>query len=248
MRPGGGHGFGLGKRHENGAVSWLLADNEGTVRDVAVLSGGTTTIVDHLVYDAFGNIAYETPNAAAPRFTYTGQQLDAATGLYNYRARWYDAEMGRFMSQDPAGFSAGDANLYRYTGNDPVNSTDPTGEFMTMGQYLIKLQAGSIRADGSPVGGPSERCPYCDPPVGKMGSYDYPEDLDGGGPSEGPADYGDTAGLPWWRWRHSAEPAKRRTGRLVGMGAGRSTPYRRSAHCFWKPLKVAIPRLRRRKA
>ncbi len=82
------------------AVSWLLADNEGTVRDVATYNAGTgaTTIADHLVYDAFGNMSQTTP-AAQPRFTYTGQQFDAATGLYYYRARWYDAGMGRFMSQ-----------------------------------------------------------------------------------------------------------------------------------------------------
>ena len=81
------------------AVSWLLADNEGTVRNVATYNAGTgaTTIADHLVYDAFGNMSQTTP-AAQPRFTYTGQQFDAATGLYYYRARWYDAGMGRFMS------------------------------------------------------------------------------------------------------------------------------------------------------
>jgi hypothetical protein len=35
--------------------------------------------------------------------------------------------MGRFISQDPIGFAAGDANLYRYVGNKPSNATDPTG-------------------------------------------------------------------------------------------------------------------------
>ena len=80
LRPGRGSGAGLGKRH-HGAVSWLLADNEGTVRDVATYNAGTgtTTIADHLVYDAFGNIAWQTPNTGQPRFTYTGQQFDAAT-------------------------------------------------------------------------------------------------------------------------------------------------------------------------
>ena len=119
------------------AVSWLLADNEGTVRDVATYNAGTgaTTIADHLVYDAFGNMSQTTP-AAQPRFTYTGQQFDAATGLYYYRARWYDAGMGRFMSQDPAGFSAGDANLYRYCGNSPVNEVDPSGQSMLAGSVL----------------------------------------------------------------------------------------------------------------
>jgi len=53
--------------------------------------------------------------------------LDRFTGLYNNRARWYDAGAGRFISEDPIGFAAGDANLYRYCGNSPTNATDPSG-------------------------------------------------------------------------------------------------------------------------
>ena len=37
---------------------WLLADNEGTIRDVATYGSGTTTVQDHLVYDAFGNVVH----------------------------------------------------------------------------------------------------------------------------------------------------------------------------------------------
>ncbi len=44
-----------------------------------------------------------------------------------YRARWYDGETGRFVSEDPISFSAGDTNLNRYVGNGPVNGTDPSG-------------------------------------------------------------------------------------------------------------------------
>ena len=41
--------------------------------------------------------------------------------------RWYDAGVGRWLSQDPIGFAAGDANLYRYVGNGATNATDPDG-------------------------------------------------------------------------------------------------------------------------
>jgi hypothetical protein len=44
-----------------------------------------------------------------------------------YRARYYDPSIGRFISRDPAGMPDG-VNRYAYTGNDPVNFTDPTGE------------------------------------------------------------------------------------------------------------------------
>lgn len=45
-----------------------------------------------------------------------------------YRARYYDPGVQRFTSEDPLGFSGGDANLHSYVGNSPVNFVDPTGE------------------------------------------------------------------------------------------------------------------------
>jgi RHS repeat-associated protein len=57
--------------------------------------------------------------------------LDPETGVYCDGARWYDAGVGRFLSNDPTGFSAGDTNLQRYVFNDPVNLVDPTGEMYT---------------------------------------------------------------------------------------------------------------------
>ncbi len=58
---------------------------------------------------------------------FAGMQYDATTGLYYDHARYYDAVIGRFMSQDPKGFAAGDTNLYRYVGNDPTGLNDPSG-------------------------------------------------------------------------------------------------------------------------
>ncbi|MEL6402578.1 MAG: RHS repeat-associated core domain-containing protein, partial [Cyanobacteria bacterium J06626_4] len=61
------------------------------------------------------------------RFGYTGRELDKVTGLMYYRARYYDPAVGRFLSEDPIGFDAGDANLYRDVFNSPTNYTDPSG-------------------------------------------------------------------------------------------------------------------------
>jgi RHS repeat-associated protein len=108
-------------------VLWPLADHEGTVRDLVQPSGTDTEVLNHLVYDSFGRITSETDPTVDHLFGYTGRERDEATDLLNYRARWYDPAAGRFISEDPAGFAAGDANLSRYVANNPVNAIDPSG-------------------------------------------------------------------------------------------------------------------------
>jgi len=49
-------------------------------------------------------------------------------GFYYMRARYYDPEVGRFVSEDPIGFEGGDVNLYAYVGGNPVLRVDPDGE------------------------------------------------------------------------------------------------------------------------
>src|SRR5207248_998503 len=83
----------------------------------------------HLTYDAFGLITSQTDAAFTPHFSYTGREFDADLDLYDYRARYYDPHLGRFISEDPMSFAADDANLYRYVGNSPTFMVDPTGNF-----------------------------------------------------------------------------------------------------------------------
>jgi RHS repeat-associated protein len=101
---------------------WALADHQGTVRDL-IDDGGN--VVEHLSYDSFGNLS-STPTFDF-RYGYTGREQDSETGLDYYRARYYDSAVGRFISEDPIGFAAGDSNIYRYVGNSPVNFVDPSG-------------------------------------------------------------------------------------------------------------------------
>lgn len=77
-------------------------------------------------YGAWGNVLSST-GASANRLRYTGREYDADTQLYYYRARYYDPGLGRFISEDPLGFDAGDSNFYVYVRNNPVNATDPSG-------------------------------------------------------------------------------------------------------------------------
>ena len=61
------------------------------------------------------------------RFLFTGREWLSDLRIYDYRARQYQPELGRFLQPDPKEFEAGDYNLYRYCHNDPVNKSDPSG-------------------------------------------------------------------------------------------------------------------------
>lgn len=102
-------------------MRWLHADHQGTIRDITNNAG---TIIDRRTFDSFGRTISDSSAAVDTLFGYTGQEYDAAVDLYNYNARWYDADTGRFLSQDPA---KDDTNPYRYVGNNAPNATDPTG-------------------------------------------------------------------------------------------------------------------------
>ncbi|PQO43499.1 RHS repeat-associated core domain-containing protein [Blastopirellula marina] len=117
---------------ENGAgdVLWALNDNQNTVRDYVKYDEllDDSTVVNHIAYDAVGQIDSETSGALDTfRFRYTGKYVDLLTGLQYNLNRWYDPATALWMSQDPIGFNAGDANLYRYVENGYVNRVDPSG-------------------------------------------------------------------------------------------------------------------------
>jgi RHS repeat-associated protein len=94
---------------------------------VIAIANTTTGTEDEITYDPFGDIVTQTNATDAVRFGFAGMEYDSTTGLYYDHARYYDAAIGRFTSQDPKSFAAGDTNLYRYVGNQPTTGTDPSG-------------------------------------------------------------------------------------------------------------------------
>jgi RHS repeat-associated protein len=103
---------------------WSLSDRLGSVN---LLTDASGVVVDKRTFDSFGRVLSETNPGVKFRYGYTGREQDGETGLDYYRARYYDAANGRFISVDPIGFGAGDTNLYRYVGNSSVNGVDPSG-------------------------------------------------------------------------------------------------------------------------
>jgi RHS repeat-associated protein len=135
----------IARTDSGGTTAWYLPDQLGSVRDIANTSG---TVVDHVSYASFGSILSESSPGNGDRFKFTGREYDSAADLYYYRARYYDASAGRFISQDPLGFSAGDFNTYRYVVNGPTDANDPTGEILPV---LIPLLM--AMAIGGAIGG-----------------------------------------------------------------------------------------------
>ncbi len=126
-----------------GGVEWMLTDQTRSVRGAIDDSGN---LIASVQYDSFGNPLAGEAYLQTNRFGFTGREY-IASGLHHYRARAYSSRTGRFLSDDPLGISAGDANLQRYAFNDPLNFLDPTGltnfpevnAVNAIGQSVIRL-------------------------------------------------------------------------------------------------------------
>jgi len=90
------------------------------------MTDASGNIVRSFGYNSFGGIISQTGYLNQP-FAFAGREFDAESGLYYYRARYYDPRAGRFLTQDPIGFGGRDVNFYRYVGNNPTNLGDPEG-------------------------------------------------------------------------------------------------------------------------
>jgi RHS repeat-associated protein len=107
-----------------GATYQIFTDHLGSPR--LVVDSATGQIAESIDYDEFGNVINDTNPGFQP-FGFAGGLYDQDTKLVHFDARDYDPTTGRWTSKDPILFSGGDANLYGYVLNDPVNLQDPSG-------------------------------------------------------------------------------------------------------------------------
>jgi len=137
------HGAGIDEHlalERNGSFAYFHADGLGSITSI---TDANWNVVQTYEYDSFGMVKPST--SFCNSYTYTGREWDKETGLYYYRARYYDPMEGRFISKDPIGFDGEDVNLYAYVGNQPINYVDPYG--------LARFDPGGIVIQPIPIGG-----------------------------------------------------------------------------------------------
>ena len=162
-------------------VYYYHADGLGSI---VALTDKKQRIVESYEYDSFGNLKGNAKSIQP--FTYTGREWDKETGLYYYRARYYDPTEGRFIQKDPIGFEGG-INLYAYVQANPVNYTDPSGLFWFRQSWQTP---GVIGRPGTPV-----------PPGGTVSELierNVPAGYTFGEMHDGFVDAATKAGLPDW--------------------------------------------------
>ena len=146
-----------------GASEWdyytLETNLQGDV--VAVYDEDGVLLTDYR-YDAWGNFTATYLNGGANttavhnRLTYRGYYYDSDLGLYYLNSRYYDSNIGRFVSPDGAEYLGANRrlnsfNLYAYCDNNPINKFDPTGHFGIWTILGIILGIGALAATANDI-------------------------------------------------------------------------------------------------
>jgi RHS repeat-associated protein len=128
----------------SGATSYYHADGLGSISS---LSNAAGSITNTYTYDSFGKLTASSGSLVNP-FQYTARESDTETGLYYYRARYYDPNAGRFITEDPGRFGAG-IDFYAYVSNRSVDFVDAFGLSPTAGNDCFKTCYGEARVIGA---------------------------------------------------------------------------------------------------
>ena len=117
---------------EKDSVAYLpIYDVQGTIR--YLVDPSSMQIAEENDCDAFGRGL----NPRIP-YSYAGKRFDAATGLIYFGQRYYDPNLGRWLTQDPAG-SVDSSNLYQYVFNNPLVYRDLDGQFAFVIPFLTEV-------------------------------------------------------------------------------------------------------------
>jgi RHS repeat-associated protein len=112
--------------------------HQNALWSVAAVTDSAASVVERYAYDPYGKVTI-TDGAGNPRgsisaiknpWMFTGRRLDEETGFYDYRTRYLDPSIGRFLTRDTIGVWEDESDLgngYAYVGNNPSSYIDPSG-------------------------------------------------------------------------------------------------------------------------
>ncbi len=106
----------------SGTDYFYASDALGSAHQIVDAAGQLKNSYDYDVWGETHTLSMTIPNT----FLFTGREA-GENGLSQYRLRFYDPSVGRFISEDPIHFESGDINFYRYVYNSPANMVDPLG-------------------------------------------------------------------------------------------------------------------------
>ena len=132
--------------NSTGAVTYLHHDQQGSTR---LLTGSTGTVTGKCSYSAYGTPTCE--GATTTPLGYDGQYTNSDTGLIYMRARVYDPATAQFLSRDPLAAITGEP--YSYTGDNPLNRSDPAG-------LLFGVELPSLEEVGEGIAGWGDRITF----------------------------------------------------------------------------------------
>jgi RHS repeat-associated protein len=143
-------GVGLVRSRRDNKEGFYHTDGLGSTR---VITDTVGLITDRYTYDAFG-VLLNTTGTFGNSFQFAGERRDSSTGLDYLRARYYDPNLGRFISKDAYAGTLNDPysqHDYQYAHANPVRYTDPTGYF-TLGDVSAALTIVGIMATFGGIG------------------------------------------------------------------------------------------------
>jgi RHS repeat-associated protein len=132
-----------------GTASYYEADG---LWSVTSLSNAAGALAQTYTFDSFGKLTNSSGSLTNP-FQYNAREFDTETNLYYYRARYYDQNVGRFISEDPINFSGG-INFYEYVKNQPIDNFDPFGLKCTKKLMLVTAYCDQGRTASGRFAGP----------------------------------------------------------------------------------------------